>query len=735
MVQQTGGVYPKASVDSETLITTSKLNPVIQRDCDPSVASCPPANATTSSSSTSSPTAAGLPPEAARQLLYATTTLRHVEPLAQGDRTTLERAVPGAQILTFIQERDEKRSRLNQKTEELQRYQRDIANPPEHGVPPNQEMVSSLTSEIDTLRTDVERLDRLIQAALPTLNVRSEQELARLVTEDFPRMFVERGKRIALAELDQNKTIVEQEIQRYGLNACVDPSQRQGLVRAAQDLVNRDQEIEELEQSIQAVRSSIDLPSGGVPDPETMGSSYYDYQRLPQQQERLQQLRQERTQRQQGYGLQYPILMQQNLDLRTIASGNEEQINSAVGGRLQEILSNIEDTKANINSGRLKVWNLRNIIEMTSQDLGVGTNQLLQTTINRHIQQEQSDEAALQIGLAALAITAGIIATVATGGLALAAGAVALGVGGYQVSQSAQNYLAESAASNIALDPQIADISRNEPDLFWLVVDIVGVVLDAIQVVRMFNQLRAVARTAMATGEVVEFAAAARRVLPAAAAERALASFSRQRGVTTAVTRTVEAIGNAFRRADLAEVARRLEQFADQGFHSVFTNLKAQGRVRPLINESSVIAALGRERVAQLGASEMERILSASGYFDPQTGMLLVRPGSLDSVTSTIVHETTHYLQQANGGRVFNGIQEFMAEYEAFSMEQRYVQSLFRNAGGNLDVVPSDLVWLVRANEERITAHILENYPNAIRPSSFNAEQAVQNVLSTLRGL
>jgi hypothetical protein len=697
----------------------------IQRDCDPSTTSCPTAPVTIST--TSPPTTTRLPPEVARQLLYATTTLRQVPSLSEAERATLERAVPGSQIVLFIQERDEKRTRLTEKTEEMERYQRDLASPPEHGAPPNQDMVDSLASAIDALRSDVERLDQSIQAALPALNVTSEQELVTLVNEQFPRLFVERAKLIAKAELDQNEAIVQQEIERYGLNACVDPVQRQGLVRAAQDLINRDQEIEQLQQSIQPIQLAVEMPPGGVPDPASMGSSYSDYQR---QQEHLEQLQQEYIQRQQQYRLQYPVLLKQNLDLRAISSGSEEQLNNTVGGSLQEILSNIKDTKTNIDSGGLKMWNLRNIVEMTSQDMGVGSNQILQTIINRHFQQEQSDEVELQIGLAALSITAGIIATVATGGLALAAASVTLGIGSYQVSKSVRNYLAESAASNIALDPQIADISRNEPDLFWLVVDIVGVVLDAIQVVKMFNQLRVAARTAMKTGEVAEFAAAARRVLPPAAAERVLASFSRQKGITSAVSHTVEAIGNAFHKADMAEVARRLEQVADQGFHAVFTNLNAQGRVRPLVDKASVIAAFGEESAAHLS---VEDIAQASAYFDPKTGILLIKPGSLDSVASTIVHETTHYLQRANGGRIANGFQEFIAEYEAFSMEQRYVNKLLTNAG-KLDAVPGDLVWMVGASEEKITAHIIKNYPNAIRPSSFNAEESVLAALSRLKG-
>lgn len=704
VIQQTGGIQ------------TKKLNPTIQRNCDPSVSSCLPTDATASGSATR-----GLPPEAARQLLYATTTLRHVEPLTSGDRGTLERVVPGAQIVGFIQERDEKRNRLNQKTEEMQRYQRDIANPPEHGVPPNQEMVTTLANEINDLTTEVERLNRLIQAALPALGISSEQQLARLVSEDFPRMFIERGKKIALAELNQNKTIVEQEVQRYGLNACVDPAERQGLVQAARDLINRDREIEELQQSIQTIRSSIEPLPGGVPDPASMGSSQYDYQR---QQERLQQLQLERNQRQQGYRVQYPIMLQENLDLRAIASGSEEQINNAIGGRLQEILSNIEDTKANINSGRLKIWNLRNIVDMTNQDLGIGSNQILQATVNEYIQREQSDERILQIGLAALAITAGLVATFATGGLAIAAGAVAIGVGTYQVSQSVQNYMAESAASNIALDPTVADISNNEPELLWLVLDIAGVIFDVAQVVRAVNQLRNAARALRQSGAIVEFAQAARGALPAAAAERVIASATRQAGVSASIGRTIEAVGTAFRRADMAEVARQLEQIAGKSFANIFDTLRGQGRVHPL-TEEALEAIYGQERAAQMITGE--RMLTWRGFYDPSNGRIFIKPGQTESVTSTIVHEATHWLQDVHHGRNFPN---FMAEFQAFSMEREFLRRLAFNAGE--EAVPQNMRWLLNADDNVISSHITDLY-GYTAPGIQDGEQAVQSVMSMAR--
>ena len=85
--------------------------PMIQRDPTPNASFQPPP---VSSATPAQPpaNAAPLSPEAQQQLLYATTTLRHVQPLGEGDRATLDKVIPGAQIFSQIKERDAKRASL-----------------------------------------------------------------------------------------------------------------------------------------------------------------------------------------------------------------------------------------------------------------------------------------------------------------------------------------------------------------------------------------------------------------------------------------------------------------------------------------------------------------------------------------------------------------------------------------------------------------------------------------------
>ncbi|ONI92277.1 hypothetical protein ALI22I_04870 [Saccharothrix sp. ALI-22-I] len=659
--------------------------------------------------------------EQQRQLLHASTTLRQVQPLSAGDSQTLQQAVPAAPLLESIRERDAKRGQLADRTAELERMRDQQAHPPEHGAPPNREMVDEVARAVDGLTADVTRLEQFVQAGIGALGISSEHELASLITDRFPRMFLERGKQIALTELEHNRRIVEAETHRYGLDACIDPSARQALVTAAQDLLAHDQRIDELQQRLGLARSDVDMPSGGPPDPARMSSSYHDMTALQQQ---VEQAGAEREERRRRYALQHPILLRGNIDLRAIASGDTARFDTVVGGELRQISENIDATRDNIDSGRLKVWNLTDIARMTSQDLGVANNELLQTAIREYVGREQADDTIVRAAVAALAITAAIVATMATGGVAVVAGAVALGVGGYQATQSVRDFLAEGAAGNVALDPAVQDISRQEPELGWLILDLISVGLDAIQVVRAVQALRTVVRTVSTTGQVVEFAAQARRVLPAAAAERVVASVTRQAGTRAAIGRTVEAIGAQFRRADLAEVVRHLEEVADRGYQVMAGNLRAQGRIRPLTREGLEAVYHGDEL-----ATKIANYLGNDGIYDPIRGWLWVKPGHFNEVSSTIVHETTHWLQTTQHA----GLTIFMEEFQAYTMEQRYVRALFRSVNGDLDQLPSSLVWLIGASEERIAAHILENYPAARRVTDLDAARTAEEVLARMR--
>lgn len=477
----------------------------LQRACDPSISSCPP---------TGAPPTPGTP------------VLTRVQPITDADRATLQRSFAGAPLMNYINQRDAKRRLLDEKNTELLRIR------PENGVPEEgselQARVTQLEAAIETLNNEITALDNLIQVGVQELGLTEESQLVTLVNVTFPELFIRRAKEIARSELDKNKAIVEAEAERYGYRACVDSAERTGLITAAQDLVRRQTDIANMEGILAQI--SRDAPSGGVPSPETMGSNYYDYIRYP---ERIETAKRELQQAKGGYLLRYPILARPNLDLNAIATGNEATVGDAINGEVTTLIQNIDDTKENIDNGRLKVWNLRNIMEMTAADLGADENQDLMAAVNQHVAQEVSDEGTVQLAMAALAITAAIVATVATAGGAavVAAGAAGFGLGLSigEAANSVQQYLAESSAADVALDPAMADISANDPDLAWVVMSFVGVIADVAQVRSVFNAVKGIARGISTAEDVTRMGQVARAAgASTIAAERLVTAGSNQ---------------------------------------------------------------------------------------------------------------------------------------------------------------------------------------------------------------
>lgn len=485
----------------------------VQRRCDPAVASC-------------QPPAASLPASTPAQGTEATQVLARVQPISDADRSTLQHAFAGAPILQYINQRDAKRELLEKKNNEL------LAIRPEHGVPEEgsviEQQVSSMTAEIDRLSTEVAQLDNLVQAGLAEMGLSEESQLTTLVNDTFPELFIRRAKTIAKAELDKNKAIVEEEANRYGYQVCVDDAAKQGLINAARDLVNRRAAIAEMEMRLSDL--SRHLPSAGTPSPENMGSNYHDYVRYPQ---RIAEDRRELQRLQSVYLLRYPIMARPNLDLNAIATGDETAVGQSINAEVTTLIQNIEATKENIDNGRLKVWNLRNIMNMTAADLGADENPDLMAAVNQHVMREVSEEQALQMALTALAITAAIVATVATAGGALVVAGGAAGVGlGLSIadaSNSVQQYIAESQASDVALDPAVGDISVNDPDLLWVVMSFAGVIMDVFQVRAVFSAVKGAARALRTAEDVARLGQLARAAgASAVAAERLMTAGSNQ---------------------------------------------------------------------------------------------------------------------------------------------------------------------------------------------------------------
>lgn len=726
-----------------------------------------------------------MPAEARQQIAFATTVLGRVQPLSPSQLATLKTVIPGAAVLDLIRERDARAARLQPVADELRTMQEAEAAIEEkwnavqgiqyeHGAPPTRETVAhdmladryvalfdvlsqqagisipltealprrmyQIEQQVGVLSGEVAQVQTGIDAALASLGVASERDLHTLIDETFPKVFIWRGKQIAYAELAINREVVQAEAVRYlgksienvggslidqmmetvRLGEGADPKALAPLRAAARELVALDDDIrrrteDEVQAEIRAEEEE-DMDTG-VLEWERRGRIYFSHRNT------------EWKARFQALALQQPILWQFQNGMASVAKASDEELAKGTAFRFMTVLRNIKATEENIEEEDLKVWHLRQIVDMTIVDLGLQGSPLLEV-VNRYIEEEERDEALIDIALIALTVTAGIIAALSTGGLALVAGGVALAAGGMQAARSIERYTAESAAELVALDPELADISVKDPSLFAVVIDVAGVVLDAYQVVKVFKALRAPATDLLRTGDPADLqrlSKVAQDVLPSAeAAERVVAGVAARASVSRNTVEAARAVREAARRqVTLAAVELQIELTAREGFSELFRRMMAEGRVH-FLDEDTILRVLGPEAASRIITEERLLRPSVMGFYHPRTRMLFLRPADVTEMSMWAVHEMTHALQHGFG----MSLRGFMAEYQAFLAQQDFVLGLERAAGRA--AVPQELRWIGDMPAEDITRHISDAYGHTV-PGLPDAERALNSVLEMVR--
>src|SRR5215467_13888762 len=168
---------------------------------------------------------------------------------------------------------------------------------------------------MDQLDQEVKDLDGLIKPILATLKV-SEDQLVTFVSETFPDMFIARGKKIAIQQLQTNREMAEREKAKYEDVAGagdVGKPKVDGLRNAAKDLVARRKAIEELQLKIRV--ADDDKPQGGLADSDQQTSSAYDLAKKDEIQADIDQKQTDLNATRQNYARDYQILYREDVDL------------------------------------------------------------------------------------------------------------------------------------------------------------------------------------------------------------------------------------------------------------------------------------------------------------------------------------------------------------------------------------------------------------------------------------
>jgi hypothetical protein len=423
-------------------------------------------------------------PEAYRGLLAPS--------LDDADTAKLHQATGGAGVVGMIERRDDTRSALAA----IEDDRRDRSGVDDLGE-----------SDYQALKSLESELTSKIEHELITLDVASEQDLLRLVNDWFPDRFLAEAKQVALDMLQHNADQANGELARYSTLVC--SPDVDGLLAADRALAELAPQ--SLALSIQAAEQALSryAPSAGVLTPEEFArnippneqSVMVDIANLDRNRQLLAAKVPLYNAARVAYGRAYPILLSSEYTPGSFSAADPMELGAVVGGPVKEILANIDRVRDAITGDDLKVWNMRDVLRITQERLGV-THPTLLAAIDTRIKGIQSDEIFLGWVRAALAITTTIVAGMLFTPAAAAVVAAAWGAG--SLYGSINNYLNESAAEHIALDPAVADLSLNEPTLTWVLLDAAFLMIDLAPVAK---GLRQAARTLTANADAVALAA------------------------------------------------------------------------------------------------------------------------------------------------------------------------------------------------------------------------------------
>ncbi len=408
-------------------------------------------------------------------------------------------------------------------------------------------------------------------------------------------------------------------------------------------------------------------------------------------------------------------------------------------GHFNEKLKNIATVRAQLG-GRFSVWKQPALLATIREDLKANPGQ--SRLVNDKAKAVAADEKSSQMMWAAIAIGLGLLAAIPTGGtsvlatVAAAAAVAGAGVAVYRAYEATQDYLLASATANSALDRAQA-IAKDDPEWMWLALDIAGAALDVV-------------------GAGVAFKAAKAAVVASrgkALAERlpALASGLRAAGVAPAVQGRVIArvlleqggdVGKAL--WDLRQVlARTAAAHSSDKLAAVMarvgTRMLDEGRVAVLPGRPALNVRLikDRLRLAGLAGPELDRRAfkiaaelgtgNTRGMYYPDLKLVFLKgDATAESVASVLIHEATHHRQNVMGMLQTSTIYEL--EFQAFKAQQRFLELL------PADLVPSDSLWLLRADNHAIENHVLTAYvkEGAFKPKGFSNDDVAEAVVEIL---
>jgi hypothetical protein len=255
-------------------------------------------------------------------------------------------------------------------------------------------------------------------------------------------------------------------------------------------------------------------------------------------------------------------------------------------------------------------------------------------------------------------------------------------------------------------------ISKEEPEYFWLALDIVGAIADVVAAGAAFKALRGAMRAAK-----LEELASLRKLAQECDAAK-LAPASRGRAFSSALSKG----GTGGRLVSLDEMLQVFKKITPPpGEEKVLEyctkmaeKMIAEDKVltfRPGHELDDATAWVKRakpslsEQAAREEAEAYAEAIKANalGGYDHEHDIVVVRNvGTPESVAGAFVHEITHQKQKMMG--ILNKVTDFESEISAFASERDFLKLV------PIEALTEDSRWLREASDGQIFLHVCEEY-------------------------
>ena len=375
-------------------------------------------------------------------------------------------------------------------------------------------------------------------------------------------------------------------------------SARRALIEAAADVLRRKTLIMRIESELRYGRTSPSpyrhpLTGGSLPLPGTALDIVKEDARKQNEKQETQRLqtelddaRRELAEFLREKQRQFPILAAftaNDAQLKALAT-QDLDVKAALLSQITERLQDIAVTRQNMRAGRITPWDIEFVIEGTRRFLKVDNRTLQGAAVDeRHAvkRREKADQEAVWHALGTLSFALTIAALIPTPATPFLLGA-GMALNATIAVHDVREYMLKSAAAGTDFDKALA-ISQEDPSLFWLAFELVGLLLDVGLALKSLHTLSTLKRAVVAGKE---------------GAVAALEAEARQYG---------------------PRVVQRLVEEAEAARRAALAQARAGGTAAEIIEEETIKAARLAEETFELGGHTYQilkdgRVVRCSKY-------------------------------------------------------------------------------------------------------------------------